>query len=125
MTEHPTPVDVAVAYIEAFGRRDMTTAARYIAEDIVSESPRHKLTGAESYLEDVGQFAQAVTGVNIIAVLGDDERAMIMYDMTTGPFGTLRAVDNFVIRDGKIKSNILVFDTYELRKTMAAQAPSA
>lgn len=125
MTEYPIPVDVAVAYIEAFGSRDMTTAARYVAEDIVFESPRTRIAGAEPYLEAVGRFAQAVTGVDIIAVFGDDERAMIMYDMKTGPFGTLRAADYFVIRDSKIESDMLVFDTHEVRKAEAARAPSA
>ena len=46
---------------------------------------------------------------------------MIMYDMTTGPVGTLRAAEYLVVRDGKITSDTLVFDTHEVRK---AQRPS-
>jgi hypothetical protein len=41
---------------------------------------------------------------------------MIMYDMATAPFGTIRAVDHVVVRDGRIVSDILVFDTFEVRK---------
>jgi hypothetical protein len=53
--------------------------------------------------------------VEILAALGDDQRAMIMYDLTTGPFGTLRAAEEFVICDGKITHDTLVFDTHQVR----------
>jgi hypothetical protein len=39
--------------------------------------------------------------------------------MATGPFGTLRAVDPLVVRDGRIVSDTLVFDTYEVRMASA------
>jgi len=68
----------------------------------------------------MSEFAQVVTGLSVIAVVGDDERATVMYDMATGPIGTLRAVDNIVVRDGRIVSDTLVFDTYELRRAMEA-----
>lgn len=119
VTEHHTPVEVAVAYIEAFGRRDMATAAQYVADDIEFESPMTRISGAPAYLEAVGQFAQGVTGVEIIGALGDDQRALVMYEMTTAPFGVLPAADHFVVADGKITVNRLVFDTYPIRGTQA------
>jgi hypothetical protein len=109
-----TPTEIAVAYLEAFGRKDLPAAARYIADDIAFESPRVSLTGAEPYLEAVGDFAQAVLGVEIIAAFGDDERALVLYDMKTGPFGTIRAADYFLVRGGLITSDTLVFDTKPL-----------
>lgn len=109
-----TPTEIAVAYLEAFGRDDLTRAAEYIADDITFESPRVTLTGAEPYLAAVGEFAKAVVGVEIIAAFGDEERALVLYDMKTGPFGTIRAADYFLVRDGRITSDILVFDTKPL-----------
>jgi limonene-1,2-epoxide hydrolase len=120
MSEHRTPAEVASAFIEAFGRRDMTAIAGFLADDVAFESPRVALTGAEPVLAAMGEFAQVVTGVSVLAVVGDDERAMIMYDMATGPFGTLRAVDHLMVRDGRIVSDTLVFDTYDVRKAMEA-----
>lgn len=110
-----TSVEIAEAFLEAFGRNDLTNAARYVADDITFESPRVSLTGADAYLAAVGEFAQAVTGVDIIAAFGDGDRAMVLYDMKTAPFGTIRAADYFVIRAGKIVKDILVFDTHPLR----------
>lgn len=114
-----SPVEVAVAYIEAFGQGDMATAAQYVAEDIVFQSPMTRITGSEPYLAAVGEFARAVIGVDIVAAIGDAESAMVMYDMRTGPFGTVPAADHFVVRDGRITSNRLVLDTYDLRSGRA------
>ena len=85
------------------------------------EGPTAQAAGAEEFLQTIGGFAELVTDVNIIGAFGDDQRAMIMYEMTTRPFGTLRAVDYLVIRNGKIESDILVFDSHDVRKTQAAQ----
>src|SRR5437879_5202404 len=102
---HPAPAEVALAFTEAFGNHDMTRVAGYVADDIVFESPRVRITGAEPFLETFTQFAQVVTRVTVLPVLGNDERAMIMYDMETAPFGTLRAVDHLVVREGRITSD--------------------
>ena len=122
MSEHRSPAEVASAFIHAFGRGDMATVADLLAADVAFESPRVTLTGAEPVLAAIGEFAQVVTGVSVHAVVGDDERAMIMYDMGTGPFGTIRAVDHIVVKDGRITADTLVFDTFEVRKAMEAQA---
>lgn len=120
MNANHSPAGVAVAFVEAFGRGDMAAVAGFLADDVTFESPRVALTGAAPVLEAMRQFAQVVTGVSVLAVVGDDDRAMIMYDMGTGPFGTLRAVDHLVVRDGRITADTLVFDTYEVRKAMEA-----
>jgi hypothetical protein len=115
----PTPVELAVEYIEAFGRRDMAAVANCLATGIRLESPRVRLSGIEPVLEAVGQFAQVVDGVEIIAALGDSEQATVMYDMRTGPFGTLRAANHLLVQDGKVVADTLVFDTYEVRRAEA------
>ena len=120
MTTDTAPVDVAVSFVEAFGSGDMDILAGFLAEDIVFESPRVRLTGRQQVLAAMSEFAHVVQGVDIVAALGDQEKAMVVYDMKTAPFGTIRAVDYLVVRDGKILSDTLVFDTYELRKAELA-----
>lgn len=115
-----TPAEVAEAFVEAWGRRDMETVAGWVADDIAFESPMTRLTGAEAFLAAAGQFAQAVTGVDVIAVVGDDQRAMVMYDMPTVAFGTLRAADYVLVEDGKITADKLVFDTHAVRQAQAS-----
>jgi hypothetical protein len=116
MNQQPRPAEVALAYPRAFSGPDMATAARYIADDIAFESPRVKLTGAGAYLAAAGQFAEAVTGVDTITAFGDDDHAIVMYDMHTSSLGIVRAADYFEIRNGKITADKLVFGTYEVRR---------
>lgn len=44
MADQHTPVEVAVAFVEAFGRGDLAGAADRVAADIVFTSPRVTLT---------------------------------------------------------------------------------
>jgi hypothetical protein len=66
-----------------------------------------------------------VTGLTILTAVGDDQHAMVMYELETGPFGRLRAAEAFVITDGKIIRDTLVFDTHEIRSAREAQAEQA
>ena len=116
MTADPTPVDIAMAFLQAWSRRDLPALAGYLAEDVVFESPMVRLTGSGPFIEAADQFAQVVTGINVIAAFGDGDRAMVMYDMETGPFGTLRAVEQLDVKQGRITHDRLVFDTYEVRR---------
>jgi hypothetical protein len=115
MTDQVAPADIAAAFIEAWARRDLAAVTRYLAADIVFESPRVHLTGADAVVAELGRFAEAVSEVRIRAVVGDDRSAMIMYDIDAEPFGTLRAVDLLVVESGRITSDIMVFDSYKLR----------
>lgn len=124
MTSSRTPAQLAVAFIDAFAGKDMEAVAALVSDDIVFQSPQVRLSGAGAVLAAIGQFAQVVIGVSNMTVVGDNERAMIMYDMQTGPFGTLKTVNHIVVRDGKIVSDTVVFDTYEVRRAMEAQPPA-
>ena len=53
--------------------------------------------------------------VTIVDAFGDDDRALIAYDLATGPFGTLRCTDHLQVRDGRIVFDSLLFDTHAIR----------
>jgi hypothetical protein len=105
---------IARTFVEAFGRRDLATVARLLADDVTFHSPRVRLTGAPAVLAAMAEFAQLVTGVTVLAVMSDGNQTMIMYDMVTEPFGTLRAVDLLTVAQGRITDDVLVFDTAPL-----------
>jgi hypothetical protein len=122
VTEYLSPVEVAVAFTRAWTSHDMAAAAKYVADDVVFEGPMTQTSGAQPYLAALSRFAKTVTGMRILAALGDAEGAMIMYEVDTGQAGVLRAGERFVIRDGQIQTDMLVFDTDKLRQAQAAQA---
>jgi hypothetical protein len=126
MTEHFTPVAIALAFTKAWTSHDMETAATYVAEDIDFDGPiAGHTTGIDAYMQGLEAFARAVTSLKIIAALGDETQALIMYEVTTAPFGIIRSAERLTVQDGKIKADTLTFDTYIIRQASAGQPPAA
>lgn len=114
----------AVAFIEAFGTSDMDTVGRLLADDVVFESPRVKLNGRQAVQAAMTEFAQSVESLDIVASFGDDNGgAVVIYDMQTTRFGTIRATDHLTIRNGKVQADSLLFDTHTLRGPGPADGP--
>jgi len=86
------------------------------------ETPHGKvdrmLGGACTYISLAASY---FTDVNIVAALGDNDRAMLLYEMETAAFGTLRAMEYFVVRDGQLVTDTLVFDTHAVREVEGRQ----
>ncbi len=108
MTEPATPVAIARTFTEAWTRHDMDTAARYLADDVVFDGPASHSTGKTAYLEGLNAFARTVSGMTLLAALGDDTQALIMYEATT-PAGTLTCAEHLTFRGGKIQTDRLTF----------------
>jgi hypothetical protein len=109
------PEAVARTYIEAWDRRDMDAVAGLLAPAATFEGPMARAEGAAAFLQAIGEFAQLVTGVEIVALVGDEHQAAVLYDMATTPFGTLRAAEHLQINDGRIVGSRLIFDTFPVR----------
>lgn len=118
MTEHTTPVAVARAFTEAWTGGELDAAATYVAEDVVFDGPLGHVDGKNTYLESLRGLttALAVTGARVVAAFGDDAQALIMYELLTDRFGALTCAKLLTVRDGKIASDRLTFDSYEVRK---------
>lgn len=117
-----TPKEIGTDFVTAFGRGDLDAIRSMIADDIEFTSPRTHLSGATPYLAAVGEFAQVVDSVAIIAAFGSDAATMVLYDMHTAPFGTIRAVDYLTVTEERITNHQLVFDTYTVRKLTQSPA---
>lgn len=109
-------VPVAVAFVEAFGKRDLATVTALLHDEVVFESPRTRVTGAAAVAAAIGEFAEVVTGIDVVAAFGDDESAVVCHDMHTGPFGTLRTVDHVTVRGGRVAADTVVFDTAQVAR---------
>lgn len=116
MTRDTTPVAVARAFTEAWTSHDMELAASYVSEDAIFDGPLGHADGKQEYMQGINGLARIVTGLRILAAYGDDERALIMYELTTGPFGVLTCAKLLTIRNGKIQTDRLTFDSHEIKK---------
>jgi hypothetical protein len=115
---------IARAFTHAWASQDMHAAADYLADDVTFDGPSGNSVGKQAYIEALAKFAQAVTGVTILAAFGDDSLALIMYDLATGPFGTLTSAELLTFREGKIAADKLTFDTFPIRGAGAGTGAS-
>lgn len=125
MSQQQTPLAIGLAFTHAWTSHDMDTAAGYIAKDITFDGPMNHTMGVKAYMEALTRFANTVTGLKILAAFGDDQQALIMYDVTTAPFGPIPSAELLTVKDGKIQADRLIFDTYTLRNAAASQPQSA
>jgi hypothetical protein len=114
-----TTADIARAFTEAWTSQDMATAGSYVGEGVVFDGPLGHTDGKAQYLEGLSGLIRAlgVTGVRILAAFGDETQALLMYDLVTDKFGPLTCAKLLTIRDGKIQTDRLTFDSYAVRKS--------
>ena len=111
MTDTTSPaLQTALAYYQAWTSHDLDTAMSYIADDIVCDAPAGRLEGAEGYRGFMGKFVQILTGSTMIAAFGDDETAMVMYDIETVPVKSAPGAECVTVKDSKITYSRFVFD---------------
>jgi hypothetical protein len=111
MTDTTSPaLQTALAYYQAWTSHDLDTAMSYIADDIVCDAPAGRLEGAEVYRGFMGKFVQILTGSTMIAAFGDDETAMVMYDIETVPVKSAPGAECVTVKDSKITYSRFVFD---------------
>lgn len=111
MTEATNPaLDVALAYFHAWTGHDLEKAMEYVADDIVCDAPAGRLEGAAAYRGFMGPFIQMLTGSELLAAFGDDEKAVVVYDTETVLVKSAPAAECVTVRDGKITYSRFIFD---------------
>lgn len=81
-------VAIARAHIEAWSNHDLDTVRLNLAEDVQFFSPATNLVGIGEYMDaprGLTQFAKQVVpgSLRVIAAVGDDRNALIMYEVST------------------------------------------
>jgi ketosteroid isomerase-like protein len=111
MTEATDPaLDVALAYFHAWTGHDLDKAMEYVADDIVCDAPAGRLEGAAAFRGFMDPFIQMLTGSELLAAFGDDEKAVVVYDTETVPVKSAPAAECVTVRDGKITYSRFIFD---------------
>jgi ketosteroid isomerase-like protein len=111
MTEFRSPaLDVALAYHQAWTSHDLDKAMTYIADDIICDAPAGRLEGAAAYRDFMGPFVQILTGSELVAAFGDDEKAVVVYDTETVPVKSAPGAECVTVKDGRITYSRFIFD---------------
>ncbi|UFS80504.1 nuclear transport factor 2 family protein (plasmid) [Rhizobium sp. T1470] len=114
---------IACTYIEAIASRDLETILKVSAQDVVCTSPMGKLTGAQAFRGFHEGFARMIKSVNILAVYGDDDQAVIIYEADTHPVPRAVTVELITVNGGKIASTDVIYDSAPFAEYMATVKP--
>ncbi len=110
MSTPSTPTEIALAYYRAWTARDMDAAMRLVADDVVCDAPPGRLAGAPALRAFMEPFADSLTSAELLAVHGDDERAVLVYDTANPAVASAPAAELHRVRAGRIVSLRIVFD---------------
>lgn len=111
MNKHlASAVDVAHAYINAIASKDVPAILALSAEDVMCTSPLGRIKGLESFRGFQEGFARMITNVSVLALHGDDQQAVVVYDVETHPVPHALVAELLRVRNGKLTSTEVIYD---------------
>lgn len=105
---------IAVAYHDAWLRRDYDEAWRYLSDSVTLDVPINHYGSKREFTAAAEQTREMCSGVATLMQLGDDTDAVLVYEMQL-PIGPLRIAECFRVDDGRITSLVHIHDTAPLR----------
>lgn len=105
------PKSIALAYIDACGRKDLEAVAPLLAPDMNFISPGNTLTGAAPYLAVLRRLGPVWVRSDVKKVFTDGAEVRVFYDFVTDTLaGSIPIVEWLRIEGGRIASVNLIFD---------------
>jgi len=118
--------------VEAIGRQDLAAARLAWANDVVERFPDRTCRGIGELSAYFQEAYDAISnwGFEPLAVVGEGEDVLVHWRLTGVHTGTLLGIaatgrpvsidgmDHFVVRDGKIVSNFVVFDQMDYARQL-------
>jgi ketosteroid isomerase-like protein len=116
-----TSADVFRNYLERFSRGDVDGAAELLAEDFAFVGPILQSSGKANFLSGSATAAAMAKGCEIHRQWIDGDNVCSIYDFkveTPVGAGSIPMAEWSVVRDGRLVSSRLIFDTAELSALM-------
>lgn len=105
-----TPVDVALAYYQAWTTGDFAKALPHLSPEVHCDSPAGPLSGVDALRDYMAPFAQLARKFDLLAAHGDDTTALLMYDTETPAVPSAPGAELHTVTDGRIVHIRLIFD---------------
>lgn len=113
---NPPALTIASAFLDAWTAHDLDTARGYLADDFAFDGPINHYRCAEDFLAGSRAFVEAIKpGRTTVAAFGDDREALLLYDLHLRSGPTLRIADHYTVRDGRIRTETILWDTHGSR----------
>jgi hypothetical protein len=109
-------LDVARSYHEAWTSAHFEDASAFLADELQIEVPLNGYETKADFLEAVRAFTRLIDSIEVLAMLGDCDQAVLLYDLMVEPIGPLRVAEHFTVENGVITRIRQVHDTAALRE---------
>jgi hypothetical protein len=106
---------IARRYHEAWTSGRFDDAGALLARELETDVPINTYRDADEFLAAVTAFGRIVTRTELLAEFARGGEALLLYDMDTGPYGTIRIAEHFTVADGRITRIRHVHDTAAFR----------
>jgi hypothetical protein len=116
-------LEIARTYVQAIANKDVKTILSISTNDVVCTSPIGQTTGLERFRAFHDGFARMITNLAVLAVYGDDEQAVVIYDVETHPVAHAVTAELIKVRGGKLASTDVIYDSAPFAAYMATVQP--
>jgi hypothetical protein len=110
MTEQ-SALSIATAFLDAWTGQDLDAAGQFLASDFVFEGPIAHYRSAQEFLDGSRPFSARLRSWSGIAAFGDAKEALLLYDLVLVSGELMRIADHYVVSDGKIQREQILWDT--------------
>src|SRR5262245_32095280 len=111
-----TALDVATAFLDAFTAGDFDRVGTFLADDFTFDGPIAHYRSAADFLTGSKAFADRIQPTWAkVAAFGDENEALLLYDLTMLTGARMRIADHFIVRDGRIQAEEILWDTHGAR----------
>ena len=104
-------LEIARTYINAIASKDVETIISISTDEVVCTSPIGQTIGLERFRAFHDGFARMITNLNVLAVYGDEDQAVVVYDVATHPVPHAIIAELIKIKDGKLTSTEVIYDS--------------
>lgn len=124
MKQHaPSALETALEYHSAWTGGDFEHAMTLVAGDIACKTPAGLVSGAAAFRDFMEPFTRILVHANIVAALGDETTALLLYDTQTVPVADAPGAECLTVRDGKIVALQIIFDRLPFENARRAAPP--
>ena len=126
MTKNPEAI--ALAYLDAIGKKDLARLEALVAPDIRFTGPATTIVGVADLLAAFRRIGVVHVRNDIKRVWSDGNEVCVIYDFVTDTAGALTTIEWLTIESGRIRSVNLYYDQVpwlKLREEIARRASAA
>jgi hypothetical protein len=105
-----SPKEVVLAYVEATGAGDFTTARKLLNDNLEFRGPFDTFHKADDLVHALEKLHAIVERIDVKKVFEDGNEVGVFCDLVTKPLGPSFVAEWYQVKGGKIASIRIVFD---------------